>query len=279
VVAGFGGELDGSGRATGPADDVVDEITAAGGEAVACHADVSNPDEAASIVDVAVGTFGQIDIVVNNAGISDPGPFGELPLEKFKKMIEVHYYGTLQVSKAAWPHMLEAGYGRFVNVTSESVFGMGKLTSYGSAKGACFALTRNMAADSPGTGIKVNGIMPRGSTRMADAKTMAILLEVPEETLPPIMPGMPTGQVAPTVAYLAHESVPYCGEIFAVGSGLLQRVVVLETKGVPFDSDEPTPEQVAASIDGALGLDGATLVGVKDVDTPGTEPALAPSTS
>src|SRR5215218_8797603 len=119
VVADFGGELDGSGRSTGPADDVVNEIKAAGGEAIATYADVSVPAEAASIVDAAVGNFGQIDIVVNNAGISDPGAFGDLPLEKFKKMIEVHYYGTLQVSKAAWPHMLEAGYGRFVNVTSE----------------------------------------------------------------------------------------------------------------------------------------------------------------
>ena len=84
-------------------------------------------------------------------------------------MIEVHYYGTLFISKAAWPHMVVAGYGRFVNVTSESVFGMPKLTSYGAAKGACFSLIRNMAA-TPGTGIKVNGSC-RGARRAWRTRT------------------------------------------------------------------------------------------------------------
>ena len=186
-------------------------------------------------------TFGRLDIVVNNAGISDPGAFADLSLDQFRKMIEVHYYGTLFVSKAAWPRMVEAGYGRFVNVTSESVFGMPKLTSYGAAKGACFSLIRNMAADTGVTGIKVNGIMPRGSTRMANANAMSILMDVPEETLPPIMPGMPPEQVAPAVVYLAHESVPFNGEVFAIGSGSIERVVVLETAGLTLSGDRPTP--------------------------------------
>jgi NAD(P)-dependent dehydrogenase (short-subunit alcohol dehydrogenase family) len=274
VVADFGGELDGSGRSHGPADDVVKEIEADGGEAVACYADVSDADEAASIVDVALGNFGRVDVVVNNAGISDPGAFADLTLDQFKKMIEVHYYGTLQVSKAAWPHMVAAGYGRFVNVTSESVFGMPKLTSYGSAKGACFALTRNMAADATGTGVQVNGIMPRGSTRMANANAMSILMGVPEDTLPPIMPGMPPEQVAPAVAFLAHESVPYNGEVFAIGSGTLERVVVLETAGTTLSSDRPTPEEIAEKIGSTLDIEGARVVGVGGVDTPGATPAM-----
>jgi NAD(P)-dependent dehydrogenase (short-subunit alcohol dehydrogenase family) len=274
VVADFGGELDGTGRSKGPADDVVKEIEADGGEGVACYADVSDAEEAASIIDVALGTFGRVDIVVNNAGISDPGGFADLSLDQFKKMVEVHYYGMLHVSKSAWPHMVAAGYGRFVNVTSESVFGMPKLTSYGSAKGACFALTRNMAADSSDTGIQVNGIMPRGSTRMANANAMSILMGVPEETLPPIMPGMPPEQVAPAVAYLAHESVPYNGEIFAVGSGTLERVVVLETKGITLSSERPTPEEIAENIATTFDIDDARLVGVGGVDTPGASPVV-----
>lgn len=269
VVADFGGELDGSGRSQGPADDVVKEIDADGGQAVACYADVSDAAEAAGIIEIALDNFGRVDIVVNNAGISDPGAFGDLSVEQFTKMVEVHYYGSLFVSKAAWPHMIEAGYGRFVNVTSESVFGLAKLTSYGSAKGACFGLTRNLAADAVGTGIKVNGIMPRGSTRMANANAMSILMGVPEETLPDIMPGMPPEQVSPTVAYLAHESVPYNGEIFAVGGGSLQRVVVLETQGITFDSEVPTPEQIGADIGRAVTLDGATVVGVGGELLPG----------
>ncbi len=274
VVADFGGELDGTGGSKGPADDVVKEIEADGGEAVACYADVSDAEEAASIIDVAVGTFGRLDIVVNNAGISDPGAFADLSIDQFKKMIDVHYYGTLHVSKVGVAAHGRGGYGRFVNVTSESVFGMPKLTSYGSAKGACFALIRNMAADATGTGIQVNGIMPRGSTRMANANAMSILMGVPEETLPPIMPGMPPEQVAPAVVYLAHESVPFNGEIFAIGSGTLERIVVLETAGMTLSGDRPTPEEIAANIGTTLDIDGARVVGVGGVDTPGATPMV-----
>ncbi len=274
VVADFGGELDGTGRSQGPADDVVKEIEADGGEAVACYADVSDAGEAAGIIDVAIGNFGKLDIVVNNAGISDPGAFADLSLDQFRAMINVHFYGSLFVSKAAWPHMVEAGYGRFVNVTSESVFGMPKLTSYGAAKGACFSLIRNMAADAPGTGIQVNGIMPRGSTRMANANAMSILMDVPEETLPPIMPGMPPEQVAPVVTYLASEGVPFNGEVFAVGGGSVERIVVLETAGLTLSGDRPTVEEVAEGLPNILGIEGARVVGVGGVDTPGATPAV-----
>ena len=134
-----------------------------------------------------------------------------------------------------------------------------------------------MAADATGTGIQVNGIMPRGSTRMANANAMSILMGVPEETLPPIMPGMPPEQVAPAVVYLAHESVPFNGEVFAIGSGTLERVVVLETAGMTLSSDRPTPEEIAANIGTTLDIDGARVVGVGGVDTPGATPMVQPS--
>jgi hypothetical protein len=103
---------------------------------------------------------------------------------------------------------------------------------------------------------------------------MSILMGVPEETLPPIMPGMPPEQVAPVVAYLAHESVSYNGEVFAIGSGTLERVVVLETAGTTLSSDRPTPEEIAEKIGSTLDIEGARVVGVGGVDTPGATPAM-----
>src|SRR5215475_896802 len=101
VVADFGGQLDGSGSSAEPAALVVKEIEAAGGEAVACHASVADEAGAASIVQTALDAFGRLDAVINNAGISDPTPFEDIPLEQFRQMLDVHYLGTVHVLKAA----------------------------------------------------------------------------------------------------------------------------------------------------------------------------------
>ena len=151
VVADSGSEIDGSGSSRGPAAEVAEEIEANGGEAVACCASVADEDGAASIVATAIEHFGRLDVVVNNAGISDKHPFHELSHEQFRRMMDVHFFGTLYVTKAAWPHLVEAGDGRIVNTTSEGVLGaQAELTSYGSAKGAVWALTRNLAAEGVG---------------------------------------------------------------------------------------------------------------------------------
>ena len=147
VVADLGGKLDGSGSSSAPADEVVQEIQAAGGEAVACAASVADEAGAASIVQTALDTFGGIDIVVNNAGIAEPDWFEDLSIERFRRMVDVHYMGTVNVTFAAWPHMVKAGYGRIVNTCSEAMLGMSpKNTSYGGAKGGVFGFTRNARA-------------------------------------------------------------------------------------------------------------------------------------
>jgi hypothetical protein len=135
VVADLGGQLDGSGSSAEPAEQVVKEIIGAGGEAVSCHASVADEAGAASIVRLATGAFGRIDIVVNNAGIADPDRFEDLSPERFRRMVDVHYLGTVYVASSAWPHMMAAGYGRIVNTTSEAALGfVPKATSYGGAK-------------------------------------------------------------------------------------------------------------------------------------------------
>ena len=161
VVADHGGEIDGSGASDAPAEDVAAEIREAGGQAVACFASVADEAAASEVVDTAIRTFGRLDVVVNNAGINDPAPFEELTASQFHRMLEVHFFGTLFVTRAAWAHFRTAGYGRIVNTVSEAMLGgIPQLTSYGTAKGAVFGLTRNLATEAAGTGIQVNTIAP-----------------------------------------------------------------------------------------------------------------------
>jgi NAD(P)-dependent dehydrogenase (short-subunit alcohol dehydrogenase family) len=135
VVADLGGALDGSGASSEPANGVVDEIRAAGGEAVACHASVADEAGAASIVQAALDAFGRLDVLINNAGISSPDRFEDQTAAQIRRLLEVHYLGTVYVTKAAWPHLISAGYGRIVNTCSEGPLGIHEMmTGYGGAK-------------------------------------------------------------------------------------------------------------------------------------------------
>lgn len=267
VVADFGGQLDGSGGSSEPADQVVKEIEANGGEAVACYASVADEKGAASIVDAALQAFGRVDAVINNAGISDPGLFDTLTLAQFRRMIEVHYLGTVYVAKAAWPHMRTAGYGRIVNTTSEASFGiMPKLTSYGGAKGGVFAFTRNLASEGAADGILVNAVAPRASTRMSNPKTMAFMFDIPEEEVAAVMPSLPPELVSPAAVFLAHESCPLNGEVLVAGGGQVQRVAVVETRGIT--RENLAPEDIAAELHAVMDMTDSHLVGVNEAAQP-----------
>ena len=186
VVADYGVEVDGSGSSSTPADEVVAEIRDAGGEAIACFADVSDEEAASSIISTAIGTYGRLDAVVNNAGINDPGPFEDQTTARFRRMMDVHFFGTLYVAHAAWKHFIATGYGRIVNTTSEAMLGgIPQLSSYGAAKGAVFGLTRNLATEATGTGIRVNAVAPRAHTRMSESenKRLADLFGFDDEAI------------------------------------------------------------------------------------------------
>src|SRR5262245_19931053 len=114
VVADLGGQLDGTGSSSDPADEVVKEIRAAGGTAVACYASVADGAGAASIVQTALDSFGRLDVVVNNAGIADPDWFEDLSLDRYRRMVDVHFVGTVNVVKAAYPHLIAGGSGRIL---------------------------------------------------------------------------------------------------------------------------------------------------------------------
>ena len=197
--------------------------------------------------------FGRLDVVVNNAGISDKHPFHELSHEQFRRMMDVHFFGTLYITKAAWPHLVEAGYGRVVNTTSEGVLGaQAELTSYGSAKGAVWALTRNLAAEGAAHGIRVNAVAPRARTRMSeDGQRVAGAAREPgaESVLDRMDPEL----VAPAAAYLAHESCTLNGEVLIAGGGDVMRLAPIVTRGIARGrglSVEDIAEDIDAILDG-----------------------------
>ncbi|MGO4419197.1 SDR family NAD(P)-dependent oxidoreductase [Streptomyces sp. MCAF7] len=150
VVADFGASVDGSGvDGDDPAADVVAQIRAAGGRAVSCRADVASESGAATMVNAAIGEFGRLDAVINNAGIVRTGRFDEIPVEEYERHLDVHFFGSLFLCRAAWPHLIASGTGRVVNTISAAMLGNPLMTHYGSSKGAVFGLTRNLAIVHP----------------------------------------------------------------------------------------------------------------------------------
>jgi hypothetical protein len=261
VVADVGAGIDGRGGASSsPADEVVDEIRTAGGEAVPSYASVADEAGAASIVDTAIEAFGRLDAVVNNAGIHDPGRFEDLTADSFRRMLDVHFFGTLFVLKAAWPHFVEAAYGRIVNTVSEAMLGgIPELTSYGAAKGAVFGLTRNLATEGAAHGIRANAIAPRAYTRMSASSSDALseMLSIPKADMDAINASMPPELCAPAAAFLAHESCSLNGEVLQVGMGGVARLAVVHTEGI---NKEPlTAEDIADNIDTVLDVTGARV--------------------
>ena len=139
-------------------------------------------------------------MLVNNAGINDPAPFEDLTIEQFRRMMDVHFFGTLFVTQAAWKHFRATGYGRIVNTASEAMLGgIPQLSSYGAAKGAVFGLTRNLATEATGTGIRVNAIAPRAHTRMSASENdrLAELFHMDEATMAAVNASMPPDMCSP----------------------------------------------------------------------------------
>ena len=259
VVADIGGALDGSGSSAEPAEQVVNEIKAAGGEAVACHASIAEEKGAAAIVNTALDAFGGLDVVINNAGIHDPGAFSDLPLENFRRMLDVHYLGVVYVLKAAWPHLKKSGSGRVVNTCSEGMAGMHpNVSSYGAAKGSVMGLTLCLSTECEKDGIRVNAVAPRAATRLADLDTLVEAYNITMEQAKAIMAPFTPEAVAPVAAYLAHQSCELNGVVLATGGGQVQRLALMASEGVKIDG--LTVEDVVANIDAVTDLSAAHIV-------------------
>jgi NAD(P)-dependent dehydrogenase (short-subunit alcohol dehydrogenase family) len=224
VVNDLGGTLFGEGRDSSPADGVVEEIRAAGGKAVADHADVAQWDGAGQLVEAALDAFGGLDVVVNNAGILRIVPFLEETLENWDRTIRVHLRGHFCVSRRAadyWRAEHEAGRpvtARIINISSGAgLQGAVGQAPYAAAKGGIASLTLTLAAELAPLGITVNAIAPTARTRMTRDFW-------PEQTAKPNrgFDFMDPANVAPTLVWLASEqSGDVTGCVFEVGGGMI----------------------------------------------------------
>jgi NAD(P)-dependent dehydrogenase (short-subunit alcohol dehydrogenase family) len=239
VVNDLGGSITGEGADPGPASQVADEITSAGGVAVADGNSVATADGAAALVEHAVAELGRVDVIVNNAGIMRWAGMPEVDAESLDLHLAVHVGGCFHTTRAAWSHMTEQGFGRIVMTSSAGVFGLAQNTAYATAKAAVIGLARSLSVAGAPHDIKVNVIAPAAMTRMAGPG-------VTDDAGGPMDPAL----VAPMVAYLAHENCPVSGEIYAAGAGRFARVFLATTPGWLAAGDAPlVVEDVAAHWD------------------------------
>lgn len=221
VVNDPGAAIQGDGVDAGPAETVVQEILAAGGEAVACLESVATPEGGAAIIQAAIDAFGRIDILIHNAGNIRYGSLEEIPYEDFKAVVDVHLMGAFNVVRPAFPIMAEAGYGRVVLTSSiGGLYGTNNVVNYGVSKAGIIGLNNVIAIEGAPKGILSNIILPGAVTRMAEGLDTSMY------------PPMGADLVAPVVGWLAHDSCTVTGEMFISMAGRVARALIAETEGV-----------------------------------------------
>jgi NAD(P)-dependent dehydrogenase (short-subunit alcohol dehydrogenase family) len=221
VVNDPGGSLAGDGADATPADDVVGEIAAAGGEAVASTDSVATPEGGKRIVDTALERYGRIDILIHNAGNVRRASLKEMSYDDFEAVLDVHLRGAFHVVRPAFPLMCGAGYGRIVLTSSiGGLYGNHDVANYAVAKAGVIGLSNVAAMEGAADNVKSNVIVPAAVTRMAEG--------IDTSAYPP----MGAELVAPTVGWLAHETCSVTGEVFIALAGRVARAVVAETPGV-----------------------------------------------
>ena len=236
MVNDLGGSVDGTGANASAAQKVVDEIKAAGGEAVADHNSVATPEGGEAIVQTAIDAFGRVDIVINNAGILRDKAFHNMEPDLLNPVLDVHLKGAFYVTKPAFVRMREQGYGRIVSTSSAAgVFGNFGQTNYGAAKMGLVGFTRVLGVEGAKFNIKANAIAPLAMTRMT------------ENILGGLKDKLDPGLVSPLVAFLAHEDCPVSGQLFSVGGGRVAQVFLGETNG--YYNPNLTPEDVQGNWD------------------------------
>ncbi len=249
VVNDLGGSIDGRGADQGPAQQVVKEIVASGGEAVADTSDVSTVEGGAAPVNLAVERWGRIDAVINNAGNVRYGTLPDLEVDVLQSLFDVHIKGAFNTTRAAWPHFLERGYGRVVLTGSIGMFGLPDNLAYATAKAGMIGLANSLTQHAAGHDIRINVIAPNALTRMAGEPSEG-MADLRDQSADPNLAAMDPALVAPLAAWLAHPACDVAGEVFLGGGGRFARLFVGVTEGwVP---EEPTKVTVA-DIAGQIG--------------------------
>ncbi|MFZ4166429.1 SDR family NAD(P)-dependent oxidoreductase [Brevundimonas sp. NPDC058933] len=237
VVNDLGAARDGSGGSATAAEAVVAEIVAAGGEAMANAASVTDAAAVTAMAAEVMARWGRIDILVNNAGILRDKSFAKMELADFQLVMDVHLMGAVHCTKAVWDIMRAQNYGRIVMTTSSSgLFGNFGQANYGAAKMALVGLMQTLAIEGAKNDIRVNALAPTAHTRMTEDLGAAL----PLEALGPEL-------VTPGLLHLVSRDAP-TRAILAAGAGGFERAYVTLTQG-DFAIGADAPEQVAARFD------------------------------
>lgn len=243
VVNDIGGDVTGRGG-SGAAQAVVDEIVAAGGEAVASRASVTTPEGGRELVDAAVEAFGGVDAVIHNAGILRDRTFGKLSDADVADVMDVHLLGAFNVLRPAWPHLVAGGSGRIVLTSSSSgLLGNFGQSNYGAAKTGLVGLMNVLALEGARSGILVNTIAPTAATRMTDG----LLGELADRFDPQ--------HVASVATFLASSQCALDRHILSVGGGRVARFFIGVTPGWYGGADPATPDDILGALDEIVPLD------------------------
>lgn len=247
VANDLGGAVDGSGGSKTAAEQVVGEIEALGGEAVANGDSVATPAGGKNIIKAAIDAFGQVDIIVNNAGILRDKTFHKMTDDLITPVIDVHLKGAFYVTQPAWELFREQGYGRVVNTSSNSgLAGNFGQANYGAAKMGLVGFTRVLANEGAKYNIGVNAIAPIARTRMT------------EDLLGPLAGNLSPELVTPLVVWLSHETCQTSGNIYSAAGGTIARYFIGLTPGTHRGRDI-TVESVRDDWDAINDTDGYTI--------------------
>jgi NAD(P)-dependent dehydrogenase (short-subunit alcohol dehydrogenase family) len=237
VVNDLGGARDGSGGSMSAAESVVAEIRAAGGEAIANGASVTDFDAVQAMVQQAIDAWGRVDILVNNAGILRDKSFAKMEIADFRTVVDVHLMGAVHCCKAVWPHMTEQKYGRILMTTSSSgLYGNFGQSNYGAAKMALVGLMQTLALEGAKNNIHVNSLAPTAATRMT------------EGLMPPqVLEALKPEAVVPAMLVLVSEDAPTRTTLCA-GAGSVEAAHITLTQGAWIGLDAQAPETLAANL-------------------------------
>ncbi|MCP4183028.1 MAG: SDR family NAD(P)-dependent oxidoreductase, partial [Hyphomicrobiales bacterium] len=234
VVNDFGGARDGSGGSKSPAEEVVAEIIAAGGEAMANGANVTNVDDIGQMVADTMARWGRIDILINNAGILRDRSFGNMSSEEWNSVIDVHLNGSANCSLAVWKIMKQQNYGRILMTTSTSgIYGNFGQANYGAAKMAVIGMMNTLCIEGAKNNIQVNCLAPTAATRMTEDV-------INEEALQSIQPE----KVTPAAIYLVSEDGPN-RTVMMAGAGSFAVLEFRESGGLRLPEDQCNGDGVA----------------------------------
>jgi NAD(P)-dependent dehydrogenase (short-subunit alcohol dehydrogenase family) len=245
VVNDLGGAMDGTGGNSEAALAVVEEIKAAGGEAIANGGSVADEKGAKSLVADAMDAWGRVDILINNAGILRDKSFAKMSMEDFRTVVEVHLMGSVMVTKEVWPIMREQGFGRIVMTTSPSgLYGNFGQTNYGAAKLGLVGFMNTLKIEGAKNNIHTNAVAPVAMTRMTEGL-------IPDEAAKDLGPEL----ITPAVVFLCGDDAPN-GVIVQAAGGNFSIAAVVENEGVNL-GPEASADDVAESWEKISDLSGA----------------------